>query len=262
MGLNLSFFQLGFLIVFLEAVLFHFAFFYSVRKSDFSKIDLVWSLSAMLMALVVICNGHNVHFKSLLAFGLVLVWGVRLFYYLKKRNAITGEDHRYAAWRKEWGEKANLNAYIRVFNLQWVLSLIIFSPVFINLFFMPSEWILTDYLAIVIFITGFVIETIADQQKFVFKQEHPKKFIQTGLWKYSRHPNYFGEALVWWGFFIFSFSAGTTFYSFWGVSLLTFFLIKVSGVAMLEKSRAKDSEYQEYRKRVSAFIPWFPKKNV
>jgi steroid 5-alpha reductase family enzyme len=199
--------------------------------------------------------------KSLIIFLLISAWAFRLFFYLLKRNRNTGEDFRYQQWRKEWGEKANSIAYVRVFWLQTVLSLAIFYPVIFILYYTPADWEVFDLISLTLFVLGLVIEIVADGQKFAFKSNpaNKGKLLDQGLWAFSRHPNYFGESLLWWGFFGFSLSAGTSFFNFWGPALLTFFLIKVSGVAMLEKAKENDPEYQEYRQRVSSFIPWFPK---
>ena len=112
-----------------------------------------------------------------------------------------------------------------------------------------------------------MIETIADHQKFVFKNKNPKKFIKSGLWKYSRYPNYFGEMLLWWGLFIMitPYLGGISLLTIIGPIFITFILLFVSGIPMLEKSYnqkyGKDKEYQEYKRSTSKLIPWFPKKN-
>jgi steroid 5-alpha reductase family enzyme len=151
--------------------------------------------------------------------------------------------------------------------LQALLSGIVFSPLFlIHLYPQTQAWgTFTDYLGLVMWWSGFFIEAIADFQKNSFKSDPQNrgKVLKTGLWKYSRHPNYFGEALLWWGVFFIVWNHVPFYLACIGPLLLNFFLIKVSGVSMLEQKYKGNVEYGNYQRTTNAFIPWLPKsKNM
>jgi steroid 5-alpha reductase family enzyme len=176
------------------------------------------------------------------------------------------EDFRYAAWRAEWGAKANQTAYIRVYMLQLVLSLIIASPLILIFNFSDQKPFGTvlDVVGLSLWIIGFLFEAVGDYQKNKFKsiKENENKFCNIGLWKYTRHPNYFGEALLWWGIFLISINIVPFYYAVWGPLILHFLLVNVSGVAMLEESYKKREGFLEYKSSTNRFIPWFKKGNL
>ncbi len=234
-------------------------------KNDFSIIDTAWGLS---FALIFYCSyffsPYSSTFRVDLMGALVLIWALRLSGYIFLRSRKLGkEDYRYAQWRKDWGEKANIIAYFKVFMLQALLSLIIASPLlFIHL--KPSSigfGTAGDYIGLSLWIIGFLMEVVADQQKANFKRlpENEGKVLDQGLWRYSRHPNYFGEALLWWGMGILALAEIPFYQAMFGPLLLNIFLLKVSGVSLLEEKYIGNSEYDTYKKRTNAFIPWRPK---
>ncbi|TNF29116.1 MAG: DUF1295 domain-containing protein [Deltaproteobacteria bacterium] len=248
-------------------IFFNVFYFIGLMKKDFSIIDTAWGLSFLLIYVVgaLTTTKGSIDTRSLLVGVFTFVWAVRLSGYIFYRSLKTGkEDYRYAAWREEWGEKANFNFYIRVYMLQAVLAAAVAYPLFLLNRFSTEVVFGTalDYVGTLLFIMGFLFEAIADYQKNTFKNDplNKGKVMQTGLWKYSRHPNYFGEALLWWGIFLIIINVVPWYYAFWGPLLIHFLLLKVSGVAMLEKKYDENPEYEKYKKTTNAFVPFFPKK--
>jgi steroid 5-alpha reductase family enzyme len=191
---------------------------------------------------------------------LVTIWAVRLCAYLTWRNWNPHEDHRYAAIRKNNEPHFWLTSIYIVFGLQAVLAWIISMPLFgaIESKSALNGW---DYLGTLLFAVGFVWETAADWQLATFKnnKNNQGKVLDTGLWRYSRHPNYFGECCVWWGFYLIALAGG----AWWTIAaplLITLLLLKVSGVALLEKDIAeRRPAYADYIQRTNAFFPGLPK---
>lgn len=253
-------------VIFANILFFHLLFFISVRKKDFGIIDIGWGLSFVLIYFVARLNSaFNSNLRLDLIGLFVTLWGLRLsaylfFRWLKKDH----EDFRYANWRKEWESKANQTAYIRVFLLQAVLSLLIASPL-ILIFTRAAgtkDLIGSDILGALVWSIGFLWQSVADYQKNAFKSNpiNAKKICQVGLWKYSRHPNYFGEALMWWGIFFLAIGIIPVYYAVWGPLLINFFLLNVSGVPLLEQAYQDRPEFSEYKRTTNKLIPWFPKK--
>jgi steroid 5-alpha reductase family enzyme len=195
---------------------------------------------------------------------MVTLWGLRLSVYLAWRNIGKGEDFRYREFRRHYGEERYWwISYFQTFLLQGILMWLISAPL-LGAQYGPAEQSLTilDYAGIVIWIIGIIFEAGGDWQLARFKSNpsNKGKVLNTGLWHYTRHPNYFGDAAVWWGFALFSVSAGS-YLPVLGSLLMTALIIKVSGVALLEKTLKSDKPgYDSYIRRTSAFIPWFPKK--
>ena len=248
-------------VIIANIILFHLTFLIAVKKKDFGVIDVIWSLSFFLIYLVAHLNTELTNSLRVNFIGVIVgIWSIRLAGYLFYRLIKKGkEDFRYAAWREEWGEKANSTAYVRVFWLQTILSLVIASPlVFIHLYPEKAQSLnFIDIIGLVIAISGVFIEALADQQKNAFKKnpENKNKFCQVGLWKYSRHPNYFGESLVWWGIFLVTINFVPVYLTVWGPLIINFFLLKVSGVSMLEDSYKSRPGFEEYKKTTNRFIP-------
>jgi steroid 5-alpha reductase family enzyme len=121
---------------------------------------------------------------------------------------------------------------------------------------------MSEVLGVVFWLVGFLFEAVGDYQKSKFKAnpENKGKVMQSGLWKYTRHPNYFGDALLWWGIFLLAYPSGLVYLSIISPILMNFLLLKVSGVAMLEKKYSDNPEFEAYANKTNAFIPWFPKE--
>ncbi len=236
----------------------------SVIVKNVSIIDVFWGVGFVLASLVyfIVCDGEQT--RKILVMILVAAWGIRLSTYLVWRNIGKGEDFRYREFRRKYGEKRYWwISYFQTFLLQGVLMWLISAPLLGAQFFGEENPLgILDYIGIGIWIIGFVFEAGGDLQLAFFrsKPENKGRVLRSGFWKYTRHPNYFGDSVVWWGFAFFCFSAGSYLPAL-GSILMTLVIIKVSGVALLEKTlKETKPEYRDYMERTSAFFPWFPKK--
>jgi len=237
---------------------------WSVRITNASIVDIFWGAGFVVVNTFYVFHLEKIEPRNLLISVLVLIWGLRLTMYLAYRNIGKGEDYRYQEFRKNYGEKRYWwFSYFQVFLLQGVLILIISLPLFgvhYSGSSAPLFWL--DYLAILTWAIGFIFEAGGDYQLYRFKknQKNKGKVLNTGFWKYTRHPNYFGDVLVWWSYGLFSIAAG----GYWqviGAIFMTFLIIKVSGVALLEKTLHNTKpKYKEYVEKTNSFFPWFPKK--
>ena len=235
----------------------------SLWIKDASIIDIFWGLGFVLLYGFYACImlGENVSQRQVVFLVMVGIWGLRLTAHLAFRNIGKGEDYRYAQWRKEEGEKWWWLSFFRVFALQGFLLWIIASP-FVPALSVSGDLVTLDYFGIFLWSIGFFFEAVGDWQLQQFKTnpDNKGKVMNKGLWRYTRHPNYFGDALLWWGFFCFSLAHAAGFLFLFSPVFMTFLLMKVSGVAMLEKSLKKTKpKYQEYIDRTSAFFPMPPK---
>ncbi|MDK9698999.1 MAG: DUF1295 domain-containing protein [bacterium] len=231
----------------------------SVKLRDVSIIDIAWGPGFGVVALVHFVTGE-VHWRAWLVFGLTIIWGGRLAFHIWSRHRGKPEDSRYRKWREEGGQNWWWTSFFRVFLLQGVLLWVIARPLAVSMQTAPEFWTLWDTIGIVIWTIGFIIEMTADGQLAKYlKLQQRESFLRTGLWKYSRHPNYFGEALLWWGFGAFGVAAG---YDWILISpvMITLLLRFFSGVPLLERSMRTKPGYNEYSQRTNAFIPWIPKK--
>ncbi len=246
-------------------VFFNIFYFIGLLKKDFSIIDTAWGLSFLLVYLTgAYTSSFEIDTRTLVVGVFTAVWAIRLSGYIFYRSLKTGkEDYRYAEWREEWGADANLNFYIRVYMLQALLAAAVSYPLYlVHRFSGEASFGTTlDIVGSILFTIGFLFEAVADYQKNEFKKDpsNQGKVMQSGLWKFSRHPNYFGEALLWWGIFFIIINSVAWYYVIFGPILIHFLLLKVSGVAMLEKKYNLNPEYEEYKKRTNAFVPFFPK---
>ena len=235
----------------------------SLAIKNASIVDIVWGLGFAITSwvLALAIDGDSTR-QILLAF-MVGLWGVRLGSYLAKRNLGHGEDWRYKAMRKKKGAKFGLISLVTVFGLQGALMFIVSLPVmFGNSDSTPGVGPIA-VVGIMVWAVGSLFEAVGDWQLARFKRDSSNagKVIQTGLWSLTRHPNYFGNALLWWGIGIVGAETGSGIIGFIGPVVMTFFLLKVSGVPMLERSLNKRREgYAEYAARTSMFIPRLPKK--
>lgn len=220
--------------------------------------DIAWGLGFIVAALTpLILYGFD-SWRTILVTSLVIIWGSRLSYHIFKRNIKKPEDARYAAWRAAWGKNVLIRSYFQIFVLQGVLLLLIAYPVLvINSNHGPLRVTMFDVIGTLVWIVGFFFESVGDYQlrKFIKNPENKGKLMTTGLWKYTRHPNYFGEVTQWWGIWIIALSVPGGGWAIIGPLTITFLILKVSGVPMLEKSMEKNPEFAEYKRKTSVFIP-------
>lgn len=235
----------------------------SLRLRDASIVDIFWGLGFAQIAVVAAALGDGYPWRKLLLALPTAIWGVRLGLYLLWRNAGHGEDYRYQAMRRAHGARFPLVSLATVFGLQGVLMWIVSLPVQVGqVAVAPERLTLLDGLGLGLWAIGIACETVGDWQLAAFKADpaNAGKVMDRGLWRYTRHPNYFGDACVWWGLWLIA-AAGGAWWTVVSPLLMTVLLLKVSGVAMLERTIVKRRpEYADYIARTSAFVPWFPRR--
>lgn len=228
------------------------------RRNDIA--DVAWGLGFVMLAwLAFYLGGFSV--RSLVVNGLVSVWGLRLAWHIFSRNRKKKEDYRYKKW-KGVGWLAYVRSFVQVFMLQGALMLVIAAPVvYVNLS-ANSGWGLLDWIGLVVWLIGFSFEVVADWQlkKFLEDENNKGKIVREGLWRYSRHPNYFGEVVMWWGLLVMALSIPGGWVTMVGPVMITYLILFVSGVPLLEKKYEGREDFEEYKRVTSVFIPWFPKK--
>ena len=239
-----------------------FLFVLALIKNNNSIVDIGWGIGFILVWFVTFFLEPGGTAPQLLTGGLVMIWGVRLAAHIFVRNKGRGEDFRYARCRKEWGKWFALRSFVQVFLLQGLFLLLVAYPVI--LINRSPERALgpLDAAGLLLWMSGFAFEAVGDAQLRRFKREPAQKgrIMTRGLWRLTRHPNYFGESVMWWGIFVIALSAECGWAGVIGPLVITFLLTKVSGVPMLEKKYRGNSEFEEYARTTSAFLPWFPRK--
>lgn len=235
----------------------------SVFLKNASIVDPFWGLGFVLASWYYLMQADSPDIRDYIVVSLVTVWGLRLSIYLFIRNWGKGEDYRYQEFREKYGpERYWWVSFFQVFLLQGFLMWLISAPLLGAIWYGTGQLNVWDYAAILVWLIGFIFEAGGDFQLYRFKSkpQNNGKVLQSGFWKYTRHPNYFGDSAVWWGYGLFAIAAGS-YITPLGSVLMTLLIIKVSGVAMLEKSlKDKKPAYREYVRKTSAFFPWFPKK--
>lgn len=232
------------------------------KRQRLDIVDIAWSGAFILAALLSWCFGKKGLPQDLVTV-LVVVWGIRLgVYILRRLRNSKNEDPRYQDLRKKWRGNAATNAYVRIFLVQGLLALLVSSSVIlVNLSsgFMPS--IFTD-VGLVIWMVGFLFESIGDAQlaQHLSHPENKGKLMMSGLWKYTRHPNYFGEATQWWGVFIIALGVPFGWMGIVSPVLITFLLLFISGVPLTEKRFEGRRGWKEYKARTSMFLPLPPRR--
>ncbi len=224
-------------------------------------IDIVWGPVFALMGFVgVLAFDRSLDPVTIGALAMVTLWAVRLGLHLAVRNLGKPEDFRYRKFREAAGSSFAIRSLFTIFWLQALLAWVVFGPVIGFMLAEPVSWGIAQSVGLALFVFGFLFETIADWQLTRFKADpaNKGKVLSTGLWGLSRHPNYFGEAVLWWGIFVFVAPAGGWPFVI-GPILITWMLMKVSGVTMLEKGLAKQKPaYQAYVENVPTFFPKLP----
>jgi steroid 5-alpha reductase family enzyme len=223
-------------------------YFFSLAKKRNDIADTAWGIGFIVLSLF--CLALNPTLKQLISFILILIWGSRLSIHIYQRNKNKSEDYRYQQFKK--------NTYVKVFIFQgFLLWLISFSFIFSK-----SEFYWFNFLGIFVWIFGFTFESIADAQlkKFIKNPKNKGKIMQSGLWAYSRHPNYFGEVSMWWGIWLLNLNFAQNWWTIIGPITITYLITQVSGIPLLENKMSQNPEFKKYQSQVSVFIPWFSKK--
>lgn len=234
----------------------------SMVKRDVSIVDSIWSLFFIFACLASYMQLDSPDLRAQIVVLLVFIWGLRLSLYITLRHWGEAEDHRYQQIRHNNQPNFSLKSLYLIFILQallaWIISLPIFFAVHAN-----AELGYFDWLGIILWLTGMYFESIGDFQLWKFKKnsQNKGKIYTRGLWSYTRHPNYFGEFLIWWGYFCLSLNAGAILVVIAVISplIMTFLLMKFSGVALLERTMKKRPGYEDYMHNTNAFFPAFTK---
>ncbi len=238
----------------------------SVIDRDASIIDIFWGIGFVVAAWIYFYFTEAETIRRYLVAGLVTLWGLRLSIYIFWRNWGKGEDYRYQAMRAKNPKLFPWLSLVTVFWLQAALCWAISIPLLqAQRATTPQSLIWLDWLAILFFVIGFAFEAGGDLQLALFKRDpqNKGKVLDRGFWRYTRHPNYFGDAMVWWSFFLFAAAAPGSLWTVYSPILMTVLLLRVSGVALLEKGLQETKPaYRDYVERTSAFFPWFPKRNA
>lgn len=243
----------------------NFWFLISLVKKRNDVADIAWGLGFVLLAwssFFIAGHGNTI---SLTVSSLVSVWGFRLSLHIYYRNKGKSEDYRYLEWRKQWGKWFYVRSYFQVYIFQGFLLFLIVTPIlFINKS-SDSSFQTINIFGFLLWAIGFYFESVGDWQlsQFIKKPENKGKLMTSGLWAYTRHPNYFGEVIQWWGFWLIALNASSVgFISIIGPLTITFLILKVSGVPMIEKKMAEHPDFAEYKKSTNVFIPMISKNVI
>ncbi len=234
----------------------------SLRLRDASIADVCWGPGFVLLAWLYVAIAPQRTFRSWLIAALVSVWGARLAAHIFRRSRGKGEDSRYAAMRDRHGVRFWWRSLFIVFWLQGALMWFVSLPLLAGISAArPAGMTGLDAIGIVAFGFGFGFEVIGDRQlrRFRSSRQSRGEVLDTGLWRYTRHPNYFGDAVLWWGLYIMATAVPGGWRTILSPCLMTFLLVRVSGVALLEEGlKASKPGYADYIARTPAFFPWRP----
>ena len=233
----------------------------SVIRKDVSTVDSLWSLFFLLAGVVFAAYSLPLSERGLLVLLLLAAWSLRLSIFITVRNWGEPEDYRYQTIRANNEPGFEFKSLYIVFGLQGILAWVIALPL-LPAITQDSPLGVLDFVAAALWLVGFVFEAGGDYQLSRFKRDPANKgrVMNTGLWRFTRHPNYFGDFCIWWSFYLFALSAG----GWWSIIsplLMSFLLLKVSGVAMLESTISeRRPEYADYIRRTNAFFPGLPRR--
>ena len=237
-----------------------FVFLISIIKKRNDIADIAWGLGFVLVAWLAYLIVGQYETRAIIVNILVSIWGLRLAWHIYHRNRKKAEDRRYQQWRNQWGKNFILRSYLQVYILQGVLLFIIATPILILNNNSGGQFELIDIFGILIWGIGFIFELVSDMQlsRFINNPKNKGKLMQSGLWRYSRHPNYFGEVTSWWGIWLIVVGATNNWISIIGPVTITILILFVSGVPLLEKKYEGRADFKKYKKRTSMFLPMPP----
>lgn len=232
-----------------------------VKKNN-SIVDSFWGPGFLLVAVFTFFKTDYVGLRTIIITTLVALWSIRLFLHITIRNWNKPEDFRYINMRKRWGNHfALLKAYLNVFILQGLLLFIVSLTITAGNTSSDQSLNWINYMGVAIWIIGYFFEVVGDKQlkDFITNPNNKGKLMTSGLWSYTRHPNYFGEATMWWGIFLISITKVSNMWIIISPIVITLLLLYVSGVPLLEKKYKDRPDFIEYSKHTPKFFPWFPK---
>jgi len=228
---------------------------FSIYKKDVSIVVSLWSLFFIIAAVTVYLYQSDPSLRASIVLFLVSIWALRLSLHITVRHWGHAEDHRYQEIRENNNPGFKYKSLYLIFSFQALIAWVIALPLLYSIE-STSSLNIFDAIAILLWLVGMYFESVADYQLLMFKKDpqNKGKILTTGLWKYSRHPNYFGECLIWWGYFCFALSAGAVI-TIISPLIMTFLLLKFSGVSLLEKTLKSRPGYEDYMQHTNAFIP-------
>lgn len=233
-------------------------------KHKYSIVDTGWGIGFIILSITTLINNiNNITVLNLIPNILVMIWGFRLSIHIFKRNFNKPEDFRYQKMRLNFGENAYIKSYLYIFMLQGFIMFLVSMPITLSNNYTLNHLNIFNIIGIILWIFGFIFESIGDYQlkKFIQNKNKKTSIMQEGLWKYTRHPNYFGESVMWFGIFLSTLYNGKFVLGIISPITITYLLIFVSGIPLLEKNFKDNKEFIEYSKKTSKFIPWFRKES-
>ena len=230
------------------------------KRNDIA--DVGWGVGFVLVSVCSLILSGSLTPRKALILALVVLWGLRLAIHIGLRNRGKQEDYRYKQWREDWGDRWIVRSYLQVFLLQGLFMVLITFPIMIAMTRDHGPLVILDWIGVGVWAIGFFFEAVGDYQltQFIRDPASRGKLRKDGLWQYTRHPNYFGEVTQWWGVFLIVLSVPSGWMGIIGPLTISYLILKVSGIPMLEKRSETKPGWEEYKKRTNAFIPWFPKK--
>lgn len=237
----------------------------ALKRNDIA--DIAWGLGFVVAAWTAFTLNEKPSVAAYIATILTSIWGLRLALHILSRNRKKTEDPRYAQWRKDWGNWFIVRSFLQIFMLQGASLLLVASPVTLAAAFAENITVSAWFVAgVITWLFGFYFEAIGDWQlrKFLQNPANKGKIMDKGLWKYTRHPNYFGEVTQWWGLWLVlaatSVSTSYKLIGFIGPATITTLILFVSGIPLLEKRYEGNKQFQQYAKRTNKFFPWSPRQ--
>ncbi len=230
----------------------------AIKRNDIA--DIAWGLGFSTLAILVPRNGQ--FSQDLVIRMLIIIWGVRLSYHVFSRNSKKSEDYRYLAWRHSWGKWFLLRSYLQIFLLQGFFMFLISISLILSTASRTPPHPIFYWVGLGMWIIGFFFESIADIQlrDFLKKNKRKGSIMKQGLWRYSRHPNYFGEVTQWWGICVMVMTMTNGLLALISPITITILILGISGIPMLEEKYKGNTEFDQYKKSTNAFFPGVPKK--
>jgi len=242
----------------------HIFFAIGMWKKNHTVADIAWGLNPVFIAHIAFWMKGEFTVPRVLVLAMVTIWGLRLATHIYNRSRGHDEDERYKFMRESFKKRGHalLNSYLRIYLMQSLWVLIITCPVVLIICSSEKGVVWLYWLGAAVWLFGFLWEVIADYQlkQFLSVEENKGHMMKKGLWNYTQHPNYFGEATLWWGVYIMALNVQGGWLTFFGPFFLTFSLFYVTGVPLVEKMFRNSDEFVGYQKRTSKFLPWFPKE--
>lgn len=233
------------------------------RLKNNGIVDIAWGLGFIVVTAVLFLREPLLDPARALETALVLVWGLRLSTHIFSRNWGKAEDFRYAKMREDWGKAVVVKSFVFIFMSQGLLMLVVSLPITVVFSSPVRPLAALNIVGALVFAAGFAFEVVGDRQlaAHIRNPANKGRLMTRGLWATTRHPNYFGEATLWWGIGLIALPSANGWIALLGPLAITLLLLFVSGVPLLERKYAGRPDWEAYKARTSMFVPWFPKKS-